>query len=131
MGCVRKTSYFENEFVRLQLINGIIHMSYASNTIITLDMAKVIVEERLRITGGIPRPILGDAREVVTVNRATMSFFAKDEKSLLFVSAIGILIRDKLQKFLGNVFLKIDRPVAPSKLFTQHEKALLWLQQFK
>ncbi|MCH2235026.1 MAG: hypothetical protein MK078_12310 [Crocinitomicaceae bacterium] len=69
---------FENKYVRYEVIEGILWATYKEGPI-TLEAAKVLVEERLRLSEGNSYPLLirdfglksikGDARDFFVINR--------------------------------------------------------------
>lgn len=59
---------FENEFVRIQVEEGIIFLKYLS-PVLDLEVAKHVVETRLRICNGISYALLADISEVKTTTQ--------------------------------------------------------------
>ena len=43
---------------------------------------------------------------------------------------MAFVIKSLAQKLLGNAYLKINKPVVPTALFDNEEKAIEWLQKF-
>jgi len=46
------------------------------------------------------------------------------------VAAHAFFSKNIVLKIMGNLFLKISKPVAPTKFFDEREKALDWLKKF-
>ena len=127
---IRRENYFENEFIKIWLEDDIIFLEYAPNVVITLDIAIKIVKERLKISSGTTRPMVSDARKAATMDKDARGYFSEGD-SIKYVSAGAILINNKLHQFIGNIFLKVNKPPIPAKLFTSKESALKWLERYK
>jgi len=112
------------------LENGIIHHIYKPNLIITIDIARQMVNHRLELTNGITHPVFIDVRNLVAIKADARKHLA-GPKAVKYVSAGAIYLDNYLHYLAGNVFLKIDKPAIPSRLFTDKEKAFLWLESFK
>jgi hypothetical protein len=124
-----KESYFKNEYAEIWLENGIICARHNSASF-TFDMAQKLVEERLKISAGISRPILIDVKQCISIDVEAREYLSEGD-SLKFVRAGAFLIDNPITKFIGNIFINVNRPTVPSKLFTDLNKALKWLEQFK
>jgi len=49
------------------------------------------------------------------------------EQSSLFASKYGIIISSGVSSFLANIFIYLNRPKVPTKLFTKKETAIKWM----
>lgn len=120
----------ESPYCVTWLENDILHHVYKPKLIIDLDIAKKLVAHRLEVTAGVTRPILVDICGMVAINGDARRYLAGPE-AVKHVSAGAIYLNSYLQFLAGTVYLKIDDPLVPSRLFTEKAKALLWLEQFK
>ncbi|MGE0566427.1 MAG: hypothetical protein AB7O73_00645 [Bacteroidia bacterium] len=120
----------DTPYYAMYLKGGIIHQIYKPELIITLEIAKQMVTHRLEITKRITRPVFVDVRNLVAIDAASRKYLA-GEMAVKYVSAGAIFLDNYLHYLAGTVYIKIDRPAVPSKLFTDKEKALLWLEPFK
>lgn len=125
-----KERIYESKYSSIWLENGIIHEVYKENLIITFDVAKAMVKQRVENFDRIKRPFFVDARNFLSIDIAARKFMASREATEL-LSAGAFYIDNPLARFVGNVFLTFDKPVIPAKLFTNREKALNWLESFK
>ncbi len=48
-----------------------------------------------------------------------------------YVTAMAIIVDSVIARVAANLFLKVSHVVYPTQLFTDKEKALTWLQQYK
>lgn len=46
------------------------------------------------------------------------------------VSAVALIVGTPLSRMMGNVFLSVSKPMAPTRLFHDEASALAWLQEF-
>ena len=127
---VRKEQHFKNQNIEMWLENEIVHLRYNANSVLTLEMAKEIVEERLKICDGVSRPIFADYRAVLFLDAKTRNYLSEGD-AVKLVKAGAFLIDHPITKLLGNIFTKVNRPPLPSKFFTDEKKALKWLESYK
>lgn len=120
---------FKNNNIEMWLEDGIFHVVVLTDSF-SLDVAEQCVRERMRITQGKSYPMLSDSRNVSNFDKEARSFLSLDVH-VLYLTAGAILIESQLQKVLGNFFLHINKPSVPARLFTDREKALAWLEDFK
>lgn len=120
---------FRNNNFDMWVEDGVFHIVVLNDSF-TLDMAEECVRERIRITQGKSYPMRSDSINVINFEKEARSYLAHDDQ-VLNLNAGAILIESQLQKILGNFFLFINKPAVPACLFTDREKALAWLEQFK
>jgi hypothetical protein len=107
--------------------DDILYASFKKDTsIISLETAKEIVKKRLKIQEG--RPYLG----IVFIHDSTvMSAEARKylaNEGYAGVIKAAIVISSPLKAALANIFIMVDRPLKPTKLFTNKEDAIKWLK---
>lgn len=120
----------DTPFYIMYLEDGIIHQIYKPELIITIEVAKQMVSHRLEITRSITRPVFVDVRNLVAIDSASRKYLA-GELAVKYVSAGAIFLDNYIHYLAGTVYIKIDKPAVPSKLFTDKNKALKWLEPFK
>lgn len=120
----------ETKYVNFLVENGILIATYAPNLIISLDIAKEMVEERIRFSDGITFPILVDLRGLASIDTLSRKYFTT-ERALKYTSAGALLVESLISKLAGNIYITVDRPALPAKLFTDKNKAIRWLTKFK
>jgi hypothetical protein len=125
-----KEGYLEDEYSEMWIENGIGFQVYKPNLEITIDVARKMVEKRISSFNGISRPVLVDIRNLVSVDSESRRYFATREAGQL-IRAGAIYMNSRITMWFGNIFLNIDRPITPARLFTDKDKALAWLEQFK
>lgn len=114
---------------RMEIIDNILYATYLPGAVITIDTAKELIRKRLEYTGGVPYVSLVTYEKVQSVDKAARAFFAKEGAEGIIAAAL--LVDSVYSEFLGNFFLRLTKPVIPSKLFTNKNEALKWLEQFR
>lgn len=125
-----REAYLENDFTRIWISNGILVMEYKPRLVMNIEIAKQIVSDRLKVSNGVSRPILLDARNFVSMDRATMKFY-KTKDVVQYVTSAAFLTGNALGSLAGNIFLTLEKPLVPTKLFTDEQKAIAWLEKYK
>lgn len=101
---------------------------YADNLFMTLDVAKACVEARIFFSAGESYPLLIDMTGIKSITTDARAYMAS--VGAIYVKAGALITRSAISRTIGNIFLKIDRPPVPVKLFTSEKKARMWLKQF-
>ncbi len=125
-----RESYLENDHCLIWISNGILFIEYKPRLVINLEIAKQIVSDRLKVSNGITRPAILDARNFVSIDRATMKYY-KTKETVQHVTSAAFLTGSALSSLAGNIFLTLEKPLVPTKLFTDEKKALEWLEKYK
>ena len=121
---------FENQFMKLWVRDGILNCLYVPYLTINIDVARICIEDRLRFINGVTYPMFSDIRKIQYIDREARILFAK-ESSLKNISAEGLLISSQSEKFLWNLYININKPPIPTKLFGDEKEAIWWLQKHK
>ena len=75
-------------------------------------------------------PLLIDARGIKSMEREARAFFTANGRNTNTL-AFAIIIDSSVSKVVGNFFLGINKPIVPTKLFSNEDNAIEWLKQFK
>jgi hypothetical protein len=121
---------FSNEWMEVWKENGIMHVVYRKDTIITLEVAMKSVASRLEITDDVSFPMYIDSTDIKYFHKDAREYLSKGD-AMKYVKAGAFLIKGKVQKILTNYFLFFYNPPVPCKMFTNREEAIEWLEQFK
>jgi hypothetical protein len=109
--------------------DGIAYFIYTT-PVLTIEIAEQAVSSRLQLFSGATYPIFTDVRAIRYIDTKTRNYLAGAE-SIKLVSAGALLVGSQFQRVTGNLFVQINKPSIPAKLFTNNAEALLWLEQFK
>jgi hypothetical protein len=118
----------ENPYVTMWLEGEILCCKYASNLHVSLDVAKSVVEGRIFFSEGKSYPLLVDMSGIKSTTREAREYLATIGSTL--AKAAALITGSSFNRMLGNVFLTIDKPAVPTRLFTNEEKAKEWLKEF-
>lgn len=124
---MRKT-LVENEYAIFELKESIVVGVLKSETM-DLNVANRITQFRLDFQNGNAYPMLSNILAVKNSTKEARDFLAS-EKGCEGVIAAAILIGSYTTSMIGNFFLRVNKPVVPTKLFTCEEEAKKWLSQF-
>jgi hypothetical protein len=80
-----------------------------------------------KLTGGQRAPLLVDTHDAGPQDRpARVEFVRRGD----LVSAVALIVATPLSRMMGNFFLNVSKPMAPTRLFDDEASALAWLQEF-
>jgi hypothetical protein len=71
---------------------------------------------------------LVDGRAALTAEPGVREYYAGPEAAK-YASALGLLVDSGTMKVIANLFLTINKPVMPTRMFTVKEDALEWLRR--
>ena len=107
--------------------DGIIQFFHKDNFQFTMREIKEMEEIVLRITKGITHKSLIVAGAFSNVDLEVMKHLSSTEGALVSL-ADAFVIHSLSQKLLTNFYLKINKPVLPTKIFNKINEAEEWLQ---
>lgn len=113
---------------RIKTDKNILFVTYKGR--ITLAMAKEVVETRFKFTDFKSLPVLVEGISVSAIDKDARDYLSTDE-GIKGIKAGAIYVNSTFQSFLGNFFLKVSNPKIPTKIFTDKESAIKWLEQYK
>ncbi|MGB0887429.1 MAG: hypothetical protein ACPGSL_04850 [Vicingaceae bacterium] len=121
----------ETATAKFYIEDDIIYMRAKKDADFTLEATKEGVEVRRVLQKNKPMLCLIDTRSVFQVSKESSAYGASKEVSELSI-AMAILTGSSLATILiGNFFIKFNKPLIPTKMFKQEEKAIQWLNSFK
>lgn len=74
-------------------------------------------------------PMLVNLKEIKSITKEARDHFSMQNRTP-GITAIGLLIKSPASRIIGNFFLGMNKSTVPVRLFTNEEKAVLWLKQF-
>ena len=112
----------ENEIVRCIL--------FADLTTEELAMENVDAQERIRDSLNKEKTrVLIDITKVTEIAKEARDYFANERTSSI-QRATALLINSPVSRIIGNFFMGLNKPISPTKLFTDPQEAIKWLQTF-
>lgn len=90
--------------------------------------------ENLRLTRelarGKPRPLLVDITNVRTISKkAREEYVLPGNKEI--ITAVALITTSNVGRMVGNLFMTLNKPAMPMKMFTNADNAREWLLQYK
>jgi hypothetical protein len=113
---------------RMQLRpDGIVQLVWIPRTTALLEDATATLEAIAQLTGGRRSPLMVDMRDIGPQARAARLEFARRGD---LVSAVALVVGTPLSRMAGNLFINMNRPPTPTRLFDKEAAAVAWLQGF-
>ena len=113
--------------------DGIIRLTpHTSQAPISLDDARSLLAAIAELGDGERMPTLLDLRNYTghRTNAEVRKHIAGENGREVF-KAIAQLVNTVFSRYVGNFFIKVNRPVYPIQLFTDEEDAIAWLLTFQ
>ena len=121
--------YRENKKIKFRFgSDNILYTDCFPNTIMTLEDGKESTRISAEMVSNIPRPLFCDLTNVVKMTQDCRRHFAGPEHARTF-SKCALIVSSPISKIIGNFFLGLNKPLKPTRLFTNKEDALNWLKE--
>lgn len=121
----------ETKDVYFSIEDGILFCSYKRLLTIDLDIAKMIVKDRLDFTEGKSYPIVIDFSNLKSANKEARDYMNDPEGGLKGLLAGAFVSNNVVATLFINLYLKINKPTVPARFFTSKEEALNWIRKIK
>jgi hypothetical protein len=108
--------------------DNITQIECAPNTIMTLELGKLSTKMMSEIVNQNPLPLLCDLTNVVKMEQECRRHFAGPEHAAVFTKC-ALIVTSPISKIIGNFFLGANKPLRPTRLFTNVEEGLIWLKK--
>ena len=107
---------------------GLIHIHFKPTTAHGAAEACEVVEAHNELAAGVPCLVLANIQGVtVGANRAARQHYVSPV-SAKYKLGMAMLVQSPMQRMLGNIFLRINRPPYPTRIFSHEQEALQWLR---
>ena len=125
-----KEFYIENEYVEIWIEDGIIMEIFKPEVKeVTLEIAKEVVRDRLKVSNKITRPIFIDMGNLRSIDKDARDYFVT-ELSTSYLSVSAVVLNSYVSWIVGKLFLSFNKPVLRTEFFKSRSKALEWLHQY-
>jgi hypothetical protein len=128
VAAIDRAEKFETPYVTFWMEEDFLCCRYADDLHLSLDIATFIVESRIFFAKGRSYPLLIDMRGIKSTSKKARQHMATIGATL--VKGAALITGSAVNRTLGNIFLTIDRPEVPVKLFTSEATAREWLKNF-
>lgn len=93
----------------------------------TLEDARALVEEHNTLAGGKKVRVLADCRRIaVGASKEARQYYVSDEGARCKLG-MAMVVGNMVQRMIGNVFFRMNKPPYPTRLFSDLESARTWL----
>lgn len=107
--------------------DGVVRLVWSPPVPSGLEDATAAIDAMVELTGDRPAPILADVRQAGPQSReGRLEFIRRRE----VVSAVAIVVGNPLSRMMGNFFMNVNKPKAPTRLFDDEAAAVAWLTGF-
>jgi hypothetical protein len=118
----------DNENVLAELDNGIL-IGIWKASFVDLLVAEKIVNERVRTLEGKKHPTLIKIKSLKTITKEARDFLGSP-KGYEGVVAFAIQVDSPVKNMIASMFLFLNPPLVPTKIFKDEDKAKEWLKQY-
>jgi hypothetical protein len=123
---VMEKKLVENSYVSFWIEDGILYGLYKKDVVIGLEAAREVVALRKKFTNGQAYPAIAFIKHVKVISKEARKYLAEEGSELI---TKGALVSDSgFSKILGNMFLALDKPKMPTRIFTNVKEAIAWLK---
>ncbi|TXD81532.1 hypothetical protein ESY86_17950 [Subsaximicrobium wynnwilliamsii] len=119
----------KNAYASYELIDGILHITYAKDVILDLPAALYVVKDRLKMHEGRYFPVLCDIRCIKEINKAARSYLSVEGSTL--IKAVAFIVESPVSEMLSEFYLRTSKPPIPNESFNTIESALKFLNQYR
>lgn len=106
--------------------SGIVVVTHAPQSVLDVAIARRILDSHRRFAAGRKLPVLVDARGVRRADREARELVAGPAVAA-HTSRVALLVGGTVSAVIGNFFLRVSRPVYPTRVFSDIEEARAWL----
>lgn len=107
--------------------DDIVQIECIPGTIMTLDEGNLSTQIVGELISGHARPLLCDLTNVARMTQECRKHFAGAEHAAVFTKC-ALIVTSPISKIIGNFFLGANKPLKPTRLFTNIEEGLQWLK---
>ena len=98
----------------------------------TEEHAKENIDAQERLRDSLKKEktrVLIDMMAVSEITKEARDYFA-NERTASIQRAVALLTNSPVSRVIGNFFMGLNKPICPTRMFTDPHKAVKWLQTF-
>ena len=96
------------------------------------DQARENIDAQERLCASMNKEqsrVLVDMTELTKTSKEVRDYFA-NERTAAVQCATALLIRSPVSRVIGTFFMGLNKPISPTRLFTDPQEAIQWLHTF-
>lgn len=125
--------HFVNNYSEMKIEEGVLVVNYKPQMNITLEIAKICVEDRLKFTNGNYFPMVVFMNEIKEISKEAKTYLAS-EQAMDGITAGAFVVENHMQRLIASVFISLyinmSEGKVPSKLFSNKGSAMAWAKQY-
>lgn len=125
-----KCDIVRNDFIIFIKENGIIHGTFIKDIFWDYEKAIEVVELRKKLNDSGPNPLLLEVEHTKGISKRARDYLASDI-GMEGLTACALLVKSHVGKFAGNLFMALNKPKLPMRLFEDIHAAKHWLERHK
>lgn len=110
--------------------DGIMQISMKPNTTLKQSDAETMVKLFKEMGGGKKFLLLFIAGNDTSVS-TDARYYASGQEANQYTIASAFVVKSVAQKLLGNAYVTFNKPITPTRIFTEQDDAVKWLEGFK
>lgn len=116
--------------VRMRLLScGIVHYTYLPNSEVDVKEHQTNHDALIELIGKEQKyPLLIDADAFINVTPEARKL-VRELESIVPISARAMIITSLGQRILVSFYIKIQKPLVPTKIFNNYEDGIQWLKE--
>ena len=115
--------------INMRIEDGILITGFPDSTRLSLEIAKKLVAQRLSAKLDKPYPIVIHLNGVISESKVVRVFMAKE--GIEGISLGAFVVKKKYEEILINMFLTIDAPKIPTRVFCNEADAITWINTLR
>lgn len=109
--------------------DGIMYIRISPEKEETVELVKEMVAKMGEMVNYQPVPLLAKHEDFALPGKANRDYWAKKE-SCPYSKADAFMIGSTGLQLIANIYLRVNKPERPTKMFTDQNKAIEWLRTF-
>lgn len=114
----------------IYLEEGILHISITQEQMTLENIQAHLAFIQQHFAGQLPLPSVTESGKMKGGTKESRDFISGEEVTSV-ISCNAMIATSLIGRTLGNLFLLLNKPQTPSKLFADKAKAVEWAKQFK
>ena len=109
--------------------DGIIQIDMKANNTLQLVDAKQMVNAFAEVGGGKKYPLLFIAGDFALASPDARKYASGTEANQYTLASVFV-VKNSIQKIMGNAYITFNKPITPTKIMTNKEAAIAWLKTY-
>lgn len=109
--------------------DGIVHIHMHSEKVIGARECSEMIDAIEQLGEGKEVPVMTSAGENVVIEKEARDFSASP-RGLQYTKADAFIAKNLAHRLIVNLYLKVNKPLKPSRAFSNEAEAVAWLKTF-